>query len=403
MIRVLGGVVGLLRQNRSYHAKPFLELLIIRKSMTINIISRLSVKGLPEDWRFPTTRYRGSKRRILPWIWSVLKELPFDSALDLFGGTASVSLLLKRMGKKVVFNDYLRFNYFTGVAFVQNRNVILSEDDIDFILASHKSILPKDFIAQTFHRHYYYSQENAWLDRTVANIFALREHYKATTLQQKQALAFWALGQACLIKRPFNLFHRKNLSLRVRSATRNFGNKTTWETPFSLALRNFANEANAVVFDNGHTNRAICTDGLRLNQNGYGLVYLDPPYFSPGLKETDYRDLYHFLEGLARYDAWPDMIDYSTYNLRLSKNGINWPSNTPEKLAPTYDAIIEKFSESIIVISHKSGGTISVGALKNMLSKHGKQVRTYWKRHIYALSKGNRRPRSNIEWLILGL
>ncbi len=64
--------------------------------------------------RFPTTRYQGSKRKILPWIYGHLKPLRFHTAIDVFGGTASVSYLLKKMGKQVTFNDSLRCNYLMG-------------------------------------------------------------------------------------------------------------------------------------------------------------------------------------------------------------------------------------------------------------------------------------------------
>jgi adenine-specific DNA-methyltransferase len=56
---------------------------------------------------FPTTRYRGSKRKILPWIYNNLSGLEYESVSDLFGGTGSVSYLFKRMGKKVIYNDHL--------------------------------------------------------------------------------------------------------------------------------------------------------------------------------------------------------------------------------------------------------------------------------------------------------
>jgi len=57
---------------------------------------------------FPSTRYQGSKRKILPWLWSCLRELDFSSALDVFGGTGSVSFLFKKMGKEVTYNDRLQ-------------------------------------------------------------------------------------------------------------------------------------------------------------------------------------------------------------------------------------------------------------------------------------------------------
>jgi adenine-specific DNA-methyltransferase len=59
--------------------------------------------------RFPKTRYYGSKRRLLGWIYHALKDLPFNTVLDGVGGTASVSLLFKTMGKQVNFHDGLLF------------------------------------------------------------------------------------------------------------------------------------------------------------------------------------------------------------------------------------------------------------------------------------------------------
>ena len=56
---------------------------------------------VPEGFKYPSTRYSGSKRRLLDWIWEHVKDLRFDTVLDLFGGTGSVSLMFKRHGKRV--------------------------------------------------------------------------------------------------------------------------------------------------------------------------------------------------------------------------------------------------------------------------------------------------------------
>jgi adenine-specific DNA methylase len=75
---------------------------------------------------FPSTRYQGSKRKIILWIHDLLSTLEFDTALDLFGGTATVSYLLKMMGKAVTYNDCLRFNYLIGLALIENDEVMLA-------------------------------------------------------------------------------------------------------------------------------------------------------------------------------------------------------------------------------------------------------------------------------------
>lgn len=46
----------------------------------------------------PTTRYQGSKRKILLWIYECMRGYEFHTVLDAFGGSGMVSCLLKRMG-----------------------------------------------------------------------------------------------------------------------------------------------------------------------------------------------------------------------------------------------------------------------------------------------------------------
>ena len=103
---------------------------------------------------FPVTRYQGSKRKILPWIHSVLieKKIEFDTALDAFGGTGMVSYLFKKMGKSVTYNDSLRFNFLIGRALIENSSYKINEVELNRIL-SHNS--PNRFIQNTFKGIYF--------------------------------------------------------------------------------------------------------------------------------------------------------------------------------------------------------------------------------------------------------
>ncbi len=71
------------------------------------------------DWIFPSTRYQGSKRKLLPWIYENIKDIKFESALDLFGGSGNVGYLFKKMGKSTTYNDCLKFNYLIGKAIIE--------------------------------------------------------------------------------------------------------------------------------------------------------------------------------------------------------------------------------------------------------------------------------------------
>lgn len=363
-------------------------------------MSKLSLNGLPQEWLFPTTRYRGSKRKILSWIWENINTLEFETALDLFGGTSVVSLLFKRMGKQVTYNDYSYFNRLTGIAFIENDEVKLSDDDIKFILGTEK--ITDDFISKTFKGIYFRDNENVWLDKTIGNIFALGDLYKGKALKYKQALAIWALGQSCLIKRPFNLFHRKNLNIRTRRVDRNFGNKKTWETPFEEAFKKFTQESNQVVFSSGKKNSVTRSNALNYNNTEYDLVYLDPPYFFKNQSDPEYLKLYHFLDGLAQYSKWNELVDYNT-SIRLLKNSETpWAHKSTEKLETVFSGLISKFKKSKIVISHKEGSLVTVEKFQEMLEVNGKKCSVFKKQYSYALNHQNGKSHENNECLIVG-
>lgn len=351
--------------------------------------------------RLPTTRYQGSKRKLIPWIYANLKDLEFESALDVFGGTAVVSYLLKWLGKRVTYNDYLRFNYYKGKAIIENYEVTLTADDVEKVLEA-DAPMTTTFVRDTFSGKYYTDEENLWLDRTISNISRLGEQYSGQELEYKRCLAYYALFESCLMKRPFNLFHRSNLNLRMNAVERTFGNKVTWDKPFGLLFRRLVAEANGLVFSNGEANTATNTDALSLGSNRYDLVYIDPPYFCGERtnSESDYGRMYHFLEGLVNYDAWSSLIDYRSSNLHLKRNGNSWLEKS--MVIGNLDELFKKFQDSIIVLSYKSPGIPDEDELTSLLKKYKGRVRVEKKKYSYALSRANGRAKDNAELLIIG-
>ncbi len=58
--------------------------------------SQLTLMGdLITPYKLPTTRYQGSKSKIVEWIWEAVKKINFKSVLDAFGGTGIVGYFLK--------------------------------------------------------------------------------------------------------------------------------------------------------------------------------------------------------------------------------------------------------------------------------------------------------------------
>ena len=164
---------------------------------------------------FPSTRYQGSKYKLVDWINYNTRHLKFKTVLDAFGGTGCVSYMFKKQGKQVFYNDILKFNSYIATALIKNSTEILEEKDINFILTKHLSIKYPTFIQDNFKDIYFTQDENKWLDVVITNIFKISNEYK-------KAIALYALFQSCRIKRPYNLFHRKNLYIRYFKFKKSF-------------------------------------------------------------------------------------------------------------------------------------------------------------------------------------
>lgn len=299
--------------------------------------------------RFPATRYQGSKRKLLPWILDVLAPLPFTSALDAFSGSAAVGYGLKILGKAVTCNDLLEANRRVAGALVANDSALLAGERASELLGRSRDVDYDSFVADTFAGIYYTDGENRQLDLVKGNLAAMPPG-------PSRDLASFAVFQACLVKRPFNLFHRRNLSLRTADVRRSFGNKTTWERPFSELLPRFAAEASRAVFEGAQPCRALAGDVLDI-EGGYDLVYLDPPYVPAHTEGPDYLAYYHFLEGLCDPAAWPDRLDRSTRNRRME--GPPNPWSRRRRIRELLRSVYRRHRRAILALSYRSDGVPS--------------------------------------------
>jgi len=328
--------------------------------------------------KFPSTRFIGSKLKIINWIWSCIQDIDFESAMDAFGGTGIFSYMAKKKGKEIYFNDILKFNYNLGLALIENSKIKISDNELKDCLITHKNLQYKNIIKETFSDIYFTNQENAWLDIVIQNINSVSNKYK-------KALLFSALGQACLRKRPFNLFHRKNLYLRLNDVKRTFHNKTCWDTSFDVYLKHFIEEYNEAIFSNGKNNKATSLDVFELPDN-FDLVYLDPPYMSG--KGVNYLDMYHFLEGIVDYDDWSNKIEFSKKNRSMKQVKQIKVWSKKNEINGLLDKLIKKFSGNKIVMSYRSDGYPSIRKISEMFREHkGKNPLIYSIPYKYVLSE----------------
>lgn len=335
--------------------------------------------------RSPVTRYYGSKRKVLPLLWEVFRPLKFGSALDAFGGTASVSHLLRHMGKDVTFNDAFKFNADVARTILSNAIALPRQQIVDLI----DNVKPKHgLISEYFHEVFFTKSENHWLDGFMLQVS------KGNFDKKERSLLLYLLYQACLKKRPFNLFHRLNLRLRTNeNVKRSFGNAATWERSFSVhMLTAFDELASKCVLQNTETTILPPTNASDLKP-GYDLVYLDPPYVSSTGKSRhdNYWRKYHFLEGLADYDNWEERI-CQTSPIRISETPPSFEEwANPKTFKAQLEKLILKHHRSIVVLSYVRGTIPTENELLSLFERLFSDVRLHSFSHNHALSKANKR------------
>lgn len=144
---------------------------------------------------YPTINYIGNKEKIVSWITSLIPE-DATSILDVFSGGCSVGYAAKQKGLTVYTNDILSINYYIGKALIENENVILSQEDIDWIFQGNPF---EGFMFENYANKFYFPEECMQLDLYRKNILQIKNEYK-------RALAFILIRRAMIRKMPYSRF-----------------------------------------------------------------------------------------------------------------------------------------------------------------------------------------------------
>jgi len=336
--------------------------------------------------RYPRLRYMGSKNRLLPWIWKTLGELEFDSALDLFSGTASVGYLFKAMGKRVVTNDFLKFAHDLATATVANNGATLSDDQVAQLCRPRRG--RRAFIEKTFTGIFFTKDDLRFLDIVWANLADLRD-------LRHRALALASLTRACLKRQPRGVF-------TVTGMNYDDGRRDL-RLPLSEHFAESVAVFNDLVFDNGQENVAFRGDAFSVPPLGVDLVYMDPPYV-PRADDNCYIKRYHFLEGLASYwtDAGTEIVETSRVK-KIPKRFTPFSYRTTANDA--FERIFRRFADSTIVLSYSSNGYPDLETLLSLMRRTKPQVDVVRREHRYHFGthKGVAQERKLVdEYLIIG-
>jgi DNA adenine methylase len=325
------------------------------RDLIVNIVPETEAPDIQVS-KFPSTRYMGSKQKLLDYIWEASSGFNANSVIDLFSGSGAVGYMFKAHGMKVISNDYMHMSYIFAKAMIENNHVTLKDDIVESLLKENNS--NDKFVEKNFKDLYFTDEDNLLIDTIRANIKTLSNEYE-------KDIALTALIRSCMKKRPRGLFTYVGLNKY------NDGRKDL-KLSFEDQFRNAVAEINKSVFDNKTKCGAFCTDSLELNPCiTADIVYIDPPYFSK-YSDNQYVRRYHFLEGLAR--DWNGVeIQENTKTHKFK----SYPSlfSTKNGSVEAFNKIFDKYKDSVLIVSYSSNSYPDEELMIELLKKYKENVK----------------------------
>ena len=258
-------------------------------------------------------KYLGSKRRLIPLIQGIVRELPVRTACDLFSGTTRVAQGLRTLDLEVTSNDLASYSEALGQAYIAAGDAV-DRARIRGILAELSALPPEPgYFTQAFCIDARFFQP-----RNGARIDAIRS-----------AIDGYALDD---VERGLVLTSLLEAADRVDSTTGvQMAYLKDWAPRASndLELR----EPEPVIGPSGVVTRRDANDLARALD--VDLVYLDPPY-----NQHSYFSNYHIWETLVRWDA-PETygVAQKRIDCRTTKSRYNSRRLAADALGDLIDAL----------------------------------------------------------------
>lgn len=302
---------------------------------------------------YPSTRFMGSKSKLLSEIWGIASQFEYEEVVDLFSGSGIVGYMFKAHGKAVITNDYMAMSSTFAKAMIENDSVRLTEKEaLHLIDGDHHS---DGFVSTKFAGLYFSDEDNRLIDSLRAAIPKMRNPYK-------RAIALSALMRTCLKKRPRGIF--TYIGHRYDDGRRDL--TMSFREQFLEAVA----AVNAAVFANGRSCKARNGDAMTLRPVRDRLVYIDPPYYSP-LSDNEYVRRYHFVEGLAR--DWQG-VEIQEHTITKKFKSYPTPFSSRKGAAKAFDALFKRFQNNVLLISYSSNSEPTMDEMTSIIARHKRHV-----------------------------
>jgi DNA adenine methylase len=313
---------------------------------------------------FPSTRFMGSKEKLLHPLWRAIGQFAPRRVLDLCSGSGVVSYMLKAQGCEVIANDQMAMATTIAEALISNSESRLTEEEVGRI-AGHA--LPGGKIWNIYADLYYDRADVEFLDHARMVV--------KTLPNEKRAIATAALIRACIKRRPRGIF--TYTGRRYDDGRKDL--KFTLSEHFEIAVA----QLNAAVFNNGRESKVTQVDlSSGFPDVDVDVVYLDPPYYSP-LSDNHYVRRYHFTEALAK--DWKGVRIQEDTKTKKIENYTN-PFSSEISCSQVIERTLDRYEKTPVVLSYGSNSLPSASTIIQIMERHGRKCELREVDHRYSFA-----------------
>ncbi len=356
--------------------------------------------------------YIGNKRKLIDLIGQAIAQTGASAGatfVDFFAGSGIVSRLAKKLGYRVIANDWEPYTQpinecaigcnappaFAGLGGYEQAIARLNQlpSRVDWVT---QHLCPRDDVSYdvTRDRMFYMRKNGMRIDAMRCQIEQW-QHDGQIDSRETACLLAPLLYQACYTSNTSGVFK---------------GFHNGWGGQTGTALYRIASDLTlrpAVFFDNGLDNQVTCMDAQALAEElarsgrTIDIAYLDPPY-----NQHPYASNYHVLNSIALWDkpALSPQID------RRTKSAIrtDWrtarrsPYNYRREAAGAYRALLSAIQARHILTSYSTDGMIPLSELieANTQRGHVSIVMRGYKRYRVSSQRFSAKP-MNAEFVLL--
>ncbi len=345
---------------------------LLEKRQSLRHYSLLNNSGeIYQHYKMPQPQYLGSKYKLLEWITNFIPT-GVQSVLDGFGRSQSVAFEFKKLGFQVTTNDFLNFCHQTGIALIENKDILFTDEDIKKLFTLNAN---KRSVMSNYKDIFFSDKECILLDNLRWNIDLIECKYK-------KAIAFAVINRSLTRKTIMGHFAHTKAIAYANNPERIKRNPSIAKCISELFL-DLIDEYNAAIFNNGMENISYNQNILDLlpNLQDIDLVYYDPPYCS---SHSDYQSFYHLLETFVENWTEKDFINGTKRYYPARYSGFDKVKDIKESFHQLFE-----LSRNIPywLISYNNRSVPEINELVKMISQY-RVVEI--KERIYKTSRGGR-------------